>query len=211
MANPVESNVIPQFKPKVHIERHSIEVDPKITNLFQLTVEQLIPIIEALNLRYREIERSEHPAAGYRLYFRMLAPDNRPLEIELDQLGERKKDEPLTFPSAPSSADTCGFCAKEALIKYPIGHYLGAKVIVSNQGNALSVPRRHYTHFFEMPIDAQYDMVMLAIRALRIDTSGECSRATLYTNIGAGDNHGHQNYAHSHMHFEASTGRKTQT
>lgn len=213
MTNTVERNVIPlaQFNPKVHIERHPIDVDPKITNLFKFSIEQLGPIIEALNLRYKEIERSDHPAAGYRLYFRMLAPDKRPLEIELDQFGERQNGEPLKLPPFPSSADKCDFCAKDASIKYPIREHLGAKVIVSNQGNVLSIPTRHYSHFFEMPLDAQIDMVMLAITALKIDTSGECTRATIYTNIGAGDNHGHQNYGHSHMHFEASTGRKTQT
>jgi hypothetical protein len=209
----VEKSVIPlaQFNLKVHIERHSINVDPKITNLFKISVEQLEPIIEALNLRYKEIEKSEHPAAGYRLHFRMLAPDKRPLEIELDQLGERKNGEPLKLPSVPSSAEKCDFCAKKASNKYPIREDSGAKVIVSNQGNALSIPTRHYSHFFEMPLDAQVDVVMLAITALQTDTSGECTRATIYTNIGAGDNHGHQNYGHSHMHFETSTGRKTQT
>jgi hypothetical protein len=187
-----------------NVEKHIFK-DETITNLYKVSLEQLMPVFEAINKYYFESQRSNKPPAGCQLFINMYSP-TRPVEFVLELIGERKPDQLMKKPALPAKPENCDFCKLQPMTKYSTTDLGDVKVILSREHNPLPVPVNHYGHFFEMQIKNQIEQVLMAIRVLKLETNEEASRVTLITHVGAGE--GHQTFGHSHTHILASLGRK---
>jgi hypothetical protein len=93
-----QESFIVSFTNTQTVQRHQLKPDPRITDLFAMTREQWLPIIDAFNERFREIETSEHLAAGYELYIKVIGKGKRPMEFILEACGEREKESEVKPP-----------------------------------------------------------------------------------------------------------------
>lgn len=184
------------------IRRCQLPEDGKITDLFTMTRLEIMQIVTELNARYQAIEKGDHPAAGYELYFKVISTGKRPMEFFLDAVGERKKGTEMSMPQIKGN-NGCAFCNNDLTGSYE--GLLNAKVMTSLEGNPLAISSRHARHFFELHVEEQTDIVLVAAKVLNVRTNGKCSRYQLSTHIGT---EGHQTYPHMHMHIAAALGKK---
>jgi hypothetical protein len=196
--------VRPAFsEPPILIKKYEHK-NKRLTNLFELTREQLAPIFQALKYLNKQLENSKRPAAGEEFYIKMISKGKRPLEFILDAYGEREYEQEMEMPELKAE---CAFCNNtEKMEGYEEAGNENARVIKSVEGNPLPISNRHTRHFFELTVEEQIDITMVGIQALKIKTGGACSRAQLAFHIGV---QGHQTYAHTHMHVTTSLGFKT--
>lgn len=184
------------------VGKYKVNLDPRFTNLFELKMEELNEILTALNGKYQDIEKSDRPAAGYEVSFKVFSQGKRPIEVVLEACGERRQGTEMEMPKIKSE---CGFCRnQEQMEGYGEALSEHARVIRSLEGNPLTISKKHASHFFEMFVEEQRDLFLTALKVIDISARGS-SRHQVSAHVGV---HGHQTFPHAHMHVMASLGKK---
>jgi diadenosine tetraphosphate (Ap4A) HIT family hydrolase len=188
------------------IRRFQVRVAERVKDLFDLKEEELAAILKPLNDKYKEIENSKAPAAGYEVHFKVVGRGKRLAEVFLDACETRDPNESMAMPQIPKTENDCAFCKNgDDMAGYEEAKTDSAHVIQSLDKNPLTISNLHAAHFFEANMQTQIGLLSSAIRAVQIHTKGESSRYTISSHCGTA---GHQTFGHAHMHVSASFGSK---